>query len=130
MSIAEKYKFNGDGHEFILEIHDKHPRFNGEGVLEMVTLYVNGREMYRDTFGREKSLNFLISDFDNEFVDMSHEKANRRYSFRTLQGYIILHEEQYNMFINWLIESLTPKNIKRIHKINRIKDKLLITNNI
>lgn len=126
----EQYKFNCKGNEFILKIDDKHPRFHDEGVLEMITLLINGFEIYKDSFGREKTLKFLLSDFDNEFVDMSHDKYNKRYCFHTIfnNGSIVLRKNDYDIFINWLIESLTHKNIKRIIKINRIKDKILEKN--
>jgi len=121
----EQYKFNCKGNEFILKIDDKHPRFHDEGVLEMVTLLINGFEIYKDSFGREKTLKFLLSDFDNEFIDMSHEKINKRYYFSLITGSVILSKNNHDIFTNWLIECLTDKNIKRINKINRIKNKLL-----
>ena len=45
----------------------------------MITLEVNGRELYRDTYGREKALDFLISEIDNEFVDITHESSIKKY---------------------------------------------------
>ena len=124
MPLIEEHKINIKEHEFTIKIYDKNTRFNDEGILEMITLHVDNKEMYRDTFGREKTLNFLLSDFDNEFVDISHEKINKRYYFSLITGSVILSKNNHDIFTNWLIECLTDKNIKRINKINRIKNKI------
>lgn len=130
MLISEEYKINIKNHEFIIKIYDKNTRFNNEGILEMITLHVDNIEMYKDTFGKEKSLNFLLSNFDNELSYISHEKIDRIFCFYLSTGCILLTDNDYNIFINWITECLTNKNIKRLHKINRIKNRLLPTINI
>ena len=125
--ILEIYKFDYQGHEILLTIHERKPRFNDEGILEMITLHADGREMYRDTYGREKALDFLTSDLDNEFLDITHDAPIKSYKFHSYihPKHIVIRGDDYDMFINWLKESLTPINKKRIIKINRLKDKLL-----
>lgn len=124
--VVENYEFNYNNHIFLLKIYDRIPRFQDEGIMEMITLHINGYEIYCDSFGREKSLIFLTSELDNEFIDITNDVTKKIITFRDYNNgkYIMIKNDDYDIFINWLIESLTSITEKRISKINNIKNKL------
>jgi len=107
----EKYVwYDKDKVEYILEIGDEQDRFNGEGILQLVTLVIIDdtlffpkNEYYETTYGRYVAIayfnNINIDEWENDdMVD-------------------------FNKFKSWIITSLTPITEQRKVKIEKIKEK-------
>lgn len=110
--MEEYYKwYSESGNLFELYIGKKHDRFNGEGVHQDIRLsYKDGYltwDVYESTYGRIHALNYFkkldLSELDSYNLDDEIEENN------------------FKSFKNWLIESLTPIEIKRGEKIENIR---------
>lgn len=111
----ENYKwYSESGNLFELYIGDSKDRFNGEGIHQEVKIsYRDGYltwDVYETTYGRLHALSYFekMEFYKKDLYDVGNE----------------LDKSDFNTFKNWIIESLTPIEIKRGEKIIKIKDKI------
>ncbi|MFW6243080.1 MAG: hypothetical protein ACOC2W_02880 [bacterium] len=111
----ENYKwYSENGNLFELHISEQSDRFNGEGIHQEVKLsYKDGYliwDIYETSYGRIHALNYFkeLEIYNLEYYNLDDE----------------VDVQNFNSFKNWLIESLTPIEIKRVEKIEKIKSNL------
>ena len=120
------FKYNE--YNFEIKIGEKYYRYLNEGIYQEIYLSVNDYIIYGDTYGYSNSLKRLLNSNPYTFfnIEMFFNDKNKK-EFKCLINnfdYICINNEKYDEFINWLIESLTPINIKRKNKINKLKNVL------
>ena len=108
----EKYTWScdtDDGSPFtlILNIGKRQKRFDGEGVLQDVSLHCENTEIYETTFGREHAI--------KEFKDIMFDMIDLE---------LPLNEEKFDEMMIWLLTSLTPITEQRKVKIEEIQKKM------
>jgi len=126
------YKYNSDIYKFCIKIYDELDRYDGEGILQFIQFEVDGLLLYETNFGREYALKYLCSDNNptkNLFKDgidtFLNDIDNKNITCYVKNYYdtIYIKDNDYDIFIEWLIESLTPLEKRRIKKINKINER-------
>lgn len=100
----QKFELTIDNRLFTLEVGEIDDRFQGEGIFQIVVLYVNNKELLNTTFGSET---FLSNFF------------NRRFEVPFLNKL-----KNINELVEWLKFCLNPLLIQRSMKIENILNKI------
>lgn len=132
--MSEKYYYNYYDdkydyiHKFELVIGIKKRRFQNEGVLQEVILYLDNCPTFYTNFGRHHLLNLLTDgtfSSNTQFIDNFYFDIKQRFVriIMSERPYIDLQIKDYDFdkFYEWLVESLTPLEQKRKEKIEEIK---------
>ncbi len=99
--------------EYVLEIGEEQDRFNGEGILQIVTLTIINNtlldpkdEYYETTYGRYAAIKY----FNNMDIDVWYSSD----------------KDEFKEFKSWIITSLTPITEQRKIKIGKIRENIKI----
>lgn len=142
MEHIERFKYKD--YTFSVVIGEEQPRWDDEGISQIVQLDVNGFNLITNQWGIEYTINQIntkILDCDNfEIIDsdflrckkdgiedafFTHFFSDKDFYFRTslIEDPIKMEGDDYENFMVWLRFSLTPISDKRIMKINKIRKK-------
>ena len=119
----EDYTWTHKEYVFRLTISDERTRWEGTGILQYVTLSINGFTVFNNNWGRENNLEryLIINDDDTQHIYKNKNSINvlNRNDNNKLE-YIALCGEDAENFNDWMIFSLSkkPQQIKR--KIEKI----------
>jgi hypothetical protein len=125
------YTFEYRKYNFKLKVFDSIPRFNGEGIYQVVRLEINNNIIFDENFGQEYALSELMSDkpFIHLDVELFHNDNKNRVFKCMVDSFssIRIKGDNYDKFIVWLVESLTPIEKKRSEKIKRLQNNIYHT---
>jgi len=135
--MVEKYYWIYDEYKFELVIGFESSRFDDEGIFQQVILFLNNKIIANSSFGRLHMLKLLtnsIYSISDEFIDVDsvYIDANKRYmniKHNSPEIQLTIKNNDFVKFYLWLVESLTPLNIKRIKKINNIQKNIKLLGN-
>lgn len=129
------YNFKNKDFEFTLFVGDIFSRFNGEGLLQMIYLEVNGYRLLETHWG----VNNFFEEISLSHEDISfHDKYNYDYflsensfyfKLNPLDEHTVFIDNDFIEFKNWLLSILFPKTEGRKLKINKLKEKICYIKN-
>ena len=105
-------------------------------ITYYISLTINGLIVFVSYQGRDRVLQLFNSDYYNYGDDLNNvsniliENNSIIFNHDNLRNEILLEGEDYLKIKNWLIDNLTPIEIKRNYKLNNILYKLLNKLNI
>lgn len=125
----EKYTLKlNENDNYTLLIGDEKPYYIDEGVNQLVEIYFNNDMIYSSTFSRYDLL-YKISrqkyiTFNDHFMGFPTLIINKELKKIDISSdgfeFNIIENEDYDVFLTWLIDNLKTKPMKRKDKINKL----------
>ncbi|MFA5585361.1 MAG: hypothetical protein WDA02_02285 [Saccharofermentanales bacterium] len=100
-------------------------------ISDYISLTINGLIVFVSYQGIDRVNQIFNSDYYNYGDDLNNvsniliENDSIVFNHKNLKNEIIIDGIEYFRFKNWLITSLVPLEIKRLTKIDRLRNKLL-----
>lgn len=114
--------------KYTLKIGEERPYYKREGINQLVEIYLDNDVIYSSTFSRydllyriNKQEYITFNDFFMGFPTLIIDKKSKKINISS-DGfdYNIIDNDNYDIFLKWLINSLKTKSMKRKDKINKI----------
>ncbi|MDY0268810.1 hypothetical protein [Trichloromonas sp.] len=100
-------------------------------ITNYIAITINGLIVFVSYQGRDRVLQIFKSEYYNYGDDLNNvsniliENSTIIFNHESLRYEIVLDNDDYHNLKNWIIDCLTPIDIKRNYKLNNIISKLL-----
>lgn len=122
----EEYTWVHGLNVFRLTIGEHHPRWEGNGILQFVTLSIDGYTVFYNNWGRESNLERFKEIDDDATQNIYRNELGISVLHKNWEGrieYLVLSGDDEISFTDWLTFSLSPLPYKRKKKIDKILTK-------